>query len=358
MEIQEISFGAHLSEPDYRDVKHEDVTKVSLVPPSYTEDFSNVPVSMQNKIGICTSNLCDLVERLYEKRGIQIRLSRRFLYTVTKRLIDKNTTEGSSLRSALKAAYNYGIAPESMVPTDTTISHDQFIKEYTWTPSVWEEALKYRIGGYVNVGTDKDSISRAIYEYGGIFAMVKVGKEWYTNQLGYSSWLSKDILPLRKPKVIISGHAVVCYGYDNTQPKLNTFLRNSWSTGWADKGNGNLFLEEYYPDFMEAWGVTLLPIVNTLPQKKDFKHVFSSTIVMGQTSQEVKSLQTFLKIEGYFNYPDITGYYGNATRQAVFEFQQDYVHLNWGDWILAGTIVGPKTLSAINARVLSYQKGV
>lgn len=353
MEELEISFGAQPSEHDYRDIKHKDITLASIVPPSYVEDYSNIPISMQNRIGICTANLCDFVEHLFEKRGIKVRLSRRFLYTVTKQLIDKNTTEGSSLRSALKAAYNYGIAPESMVPTDTMVSHEEFIKEFNWPKAVWDEALKYRIGGYVSVAVDRDSIAQAIYEYGGIYAMLNVGKEWYSNPLGYYSWRAEDVLPLRKPVNVISGHAVVSFGYDNTQ-KSNLSLRNSWSNRWANLGTGNLYLEDYAPHFREAWAVTLSSLENTLPKKQDFKHVFTSTMMFGQTSEEIKKLQTFLKIEGYFNYPDITGYYGNATRQAVFDFQRDHVQLNWGDWFLAGTIAGPKTILAMNNIIASF----
>lgn len=349
----EISFGAHRSKPDYRDIQHEDITLAGIVPSIYTENYSTIPVTMQNKIGICTSNLCYLMQKNLQKQGINVVLSRRFLYTVTKRYIDNNTQEGSSLRSALKAAYNYGVALESTVPTDTTVSHADFIKEYEWPQSVWDEALKYRIDGYVSVKIDRDAIAKAIYECGGIYARVEVGKEWYTNTNGYGSWLSKDILPLRRPITPISGHAIVPFAYDNSNTKFDITLRNSWSTGWANQGNGDLLLEDYSPDFTEAWTITLQPIVNTLPKKNDFNHIFLRDLAYGDmNSEEVKQLQIFLKIFGFFNYPIVTGNYGKVTQDAVYQFQLEYVTLSfWEKYFLRGSKIGEKTRTAINSMV-------
>ena len=42
----------------------------------------------------------------------------------------------------------------------------------------------------------------------------------------------------------------------------------------------------------------------------------------GETSAEVRYIQTALKRLGHFNYPEITGYYGDVTARAVKAFQQ------------------------------------
>jgi hypothetical protein len=78
---------------------------------------------------------------------------------------------------------------------------------------------------------------------------------------------------------------------------------------------------------------------------------FGTDIRYRENNQEVKKLQLFLNELGYFTYPEITGYYGDYTRQAVRDFQNDYVNnLTWWErFILIGKIVGPKTRLIINS---------
>ncbi|MCF7820572.1 MAG: peptidoglycan-binding protein [Candidatus Pacebacteria bacterium] len=76
-----------------------------------------------------------------------------------------------------------------------------------------------------------------------------------------------------------------------------------------------------------------------LDEVLDYK--FTSFLSLGTNSDEVKKLQERLKTLGYFNYPNITGYFGPITLQAVKSFQ------------LANNIesvgyVGPKTREALN----------
>lgn len=47
----------------------------------------------------------------------------------------------------------------------------------------------------------------------------------------------------------------------------------------------------------------------------------STNIVEGVGGSAVSSLQTFLKNQGHFDYPEITGYFGQVTRKAVEKFQ-------------------------------------
>jgi peptidoglycan endopeptidase LytE len=46
-------------------------------------------------------------------------------------------------------------------------------------------------------------------------------------------------------------------------------------------------------------------------------------LTIGSTGSEVKEVQTKLKQLGYFTYPEITGYYGSITAEAVKKFQQN-----------------------------------
>jgi hypothetical protein len=70
---------------------------------------------------------------------------------------------------------------------------------------------------------------------------------------------------------------------------------------------------------------------------------------LGERGDNVKNLQFILKYLGHFpKEQEVTGYYGNITRQAVFSFQQ-FVSLSWYEKaILKGSRVGPKTLAFFN----------
>lgn len=91
--------------------------------------------------------------------------------------------------------------------------------------------------------------------------------------------------------------------------------------------------------------------INPLPyfpeeQVNDFK----TTLRIGQSGTEVAKLQSFLVRHGFLVMPADTayGYYGQLTRKAVYAFQLKHVAMSAGDKLLQGTVVGPKTLQAIN----------
>ena len=71
-------------------------------------------------------------------------------------------------------------------------------------------------------------------------------------------------------------------------------------------------------------------------------------LYLGTKGDDVRLLQIFLKSTGYFNYPEITGYYGNATKQAVQRFQCAVLNICNGNELITGYgVVGPKTREAI-----------
>lgn len=80
--------------------------------------------------------------------------------------------------------------------------------------------------------------------------------------------------------------------------------------------------------------------------------LFTFKLELGMRNNDVKRMQQLLMDKGYFNYPECTGYYGDVTRQAVLDFQEENIGLSWYErYILRGTVVGPKTLTALNKYV-------
>lgn len=70
---------------------------------------------------------------------------------------------------------------------------------------------------------------------------------------------------------------------------------------------------------------------------------------LGDNNDNVKLLQQKLSKMGFFTV-EPTGYYGNITRKAVFDFQLKYVPLTWYErTVLIGMYFGEKSVKAINA---------
>ena len=73
---------------------------------------------------------------------------------------------------------------------------------------------------------------------------------------------------------------------------------------------------------------------------------FTRDLNFGLSGPDVSALQQFLKQQGYYTYPEITGYFGAITKAAVAAFQQAH-----GIAPLGG--VGPQTRAAILALLTS-----
>jgi len=71
----------------------------------------------------------------------------------------------------------------------------------------------------------------------------------------------------------------------------------------------------------------------------------------GSRGEEVALLQQKLKVLGYFNYPEITSYYGTVTKESVKKFQKD-------NNLFADGIVGPDTYSALDSKWSQVQNAL
>jgi len=73
------------------------------------------------------------------------------------------------------------------------------------------------------------------------------------------------------------------------------------------------------------------------------------SLYIGIRGTDVTQLQTFLKTVGDFTYPEITGYYGNVTAQAVQRYQCREMQICSGTPNSNGYgVVGPKTRKYLN----------
>jgi hypothetical protein len=77
-----------------------------------------------------------------------------------------------------------------------------------------------------------------------------------------------------------------------------------------------------------------------------FASTFERPLSLGMSGSDVSALQTFLKEKGFYTYPEITGYFGNVTKDALAKYQASV-------GLEAVGQVGPKTLALLNGGVVS-----
>jgi peptidoglycan hydrolase-like protein with peptidoglycan-binding domain len=68
---------------------------------------------------------------------------------------------------------------------------------------------------------------------------------------------------------------------------------------------------------------------------------FTRPLAFGSSGTDVSALQQYLQTQGYFHYPDITGYFGPYTWRALAAFQ-------WDNKLEPVGYLGPKTGLALN----------
>lgn len=257
MENLPFSHGAQPSPEDLRDqlYRDKDLTYAFPFPTAHKTDLSIIVpgnVKHQKQIGACTGSLSYYIEYLYwKKTGKYVKLSMAFLYLITKKYIDKNTDEGSALRSVLKAAQKYGICTEETFPSNFNLQYKDFIAQEIPQKAL-DEALNYKIGQYTPIPIEPSLLAGAIYKYGMLYGRVIIGKEWWT-----PSYLEKDIDPIKPPKDKIGGHAIHLTGYDDSGEKTKNYGLNTWGSGWNNQGTFSFIYEDYIPNLTEAWAVTL-----------------------------------------------------------------------------------------------------
>ncbi|MDD5749976.1 MAG: DUF2341 domain-containing protein [Patescibacteria group bacterium] len=118
------------------------------------------------------------------------------------------------------------------------------------------------------------------------------------------------------------------------------FLSNGIKQWIKDEATFNI-LGYRWSDIEVVLGSAVYPTGPDIHESKD-KYNFTSYLSYGSIGQEVRNLQKLLKALGYFNYPSITGYYGNVTTQSVRDFQAFYGIETLG-------VVGPKTREKLNS---------
>jgi len=129
---------------------------------------------------------------------------------------------GTSLKSAMDIARKYGVVTSAMLPFHIAT------KMYTGDENVFFAAAAQRkTAAYFNLKKDLAKWKSWLASHGPIMAGVSVDATWD------NATATKGNLNVFQPKTVRGGHAIAVVGY---LANGRFIIRNSWGTGWGDKG--------------------------------------------------------------------------------------------------------------------------
>jgi C1A family cysteine protease len=204
------------------------------------------PIENQLHLGSCTANAAAGVVEYFENKtyGKFIDASRLFIYKVTRELAGFTGDSGAYLRNTMGALVLFGAPPEKYWP-------------YTDKPPVWDAeptafvyslASDYQAIRYVKLdppNTPTTDILKNIKTCLAANLPSMFGTTVYNNIFQAPGGKVPYPCPGERPA---GGHAMVVVGYDDNMVIKNPvcgsqttgafIIRNSWDTGWGDKGYG------------------------------------------------------------------------------------------------------------------------
>ena len=176
------------------------------------------------------------------------RLSPRFVWMASKetdQFISRPTTfietEGTSLKSALDIARKFGAVRDTLLPFESGALYPGDWKTF------YAYATQLKVAAYFNLGTNLSNWRTWLATKGPILTRLDVDDTWQ------DATATKGNLDDYKADSAQGGHAVALVGY-----KAGRFIvRNSWGTGWGDKGFAYPTLAYAQEAFTEAYGVAI-----------------------------------------------------------------------------------------------------
>lgn len=256
--IEKFGMGWLPDYPDFRDYteEHEDVNKI-LTPTGLIKAAKSLPAAVdlrqwcspiedQGSIGSCTAHAGVGIVEYYEKKafGKYIDASRLFLYKVTRNLSHWTGDTGAFLRTTMGALVLFGAPPEEYWPYKIA-DFDKEPTAFCYAFAQNYQAIKYY--RHDPPGIAKDVLLNRIKKYLAAGHPSIFGFTVYSS-LGQADNSGKIPYPCKGEK-IEGGHAIVAIGYDDKIKIKNSgscgkettgalLIRNSWGTGWGDRGYG------------------------------------------------------------------------------------------------------------------------
>lgn len=302
---------------DPEDYKLNLGTAVS-VPLVYMSDaFFNRKVFYQQQIPDCGANAgAFMAEYLDEVNGQTY--SPDFQWIDIKTVDGLPLSDGTDMRSIFKSLTR-GSLPYDLLPEQTSLPLSEFSSPKRVSASMKQEAVKHVISTY---GFHTEPLTMAdlkaiIYQNKAVCLLIRLGNEFWTDKNGKVSWAEKDIMPLRTPKQIVSGHFIIAGAYDENY----IYFANWWSKDWARSGYG-YFAENYLPQVVQVGTIVDSP-------DKVIAPTFTRDMYLGVNGEDVRMWQMYLNNHGFLvsksgqgSPGQETTYFGQLTQQATIAFQK------------------------------------
>jgi hypothetical protein len=176
------------------------------------------------------------------------RLSPRFQWMAAKETdqwVAQPTTfiesDGTSLKAALDVSRKWGAVRDVVLPFSSGKLYSGEVATF------YAIATQLKIAAYFNLGTDPADWRTWLAGSGPILTRLDVDSTWN------NATATKGKLTTYRPSTAEGGHAVALVGYTPTA----FIVRNSWGTGWGDKGYAYASNAYAKRAFTESYGVTL-----------------------------------------------------------------------------------------------------
>ncbi len=186
-----------------------------------------------------------------DKLAKNVQLSPRFVWMGSKET-DEFTTRpetfieeaGTSLKAAMDLVRKYGTVPMSMLPFH--ISTKMYAGDEN---ALYAAAAQRRIASYFNLQRDINQWKSWLAAHGPILAGLNVDHTWD------NATATAGNIDAFMPNTVRGGHAVAVVGFTANDRFI---VRNSWGTGWGDKGFGYVSAAYIAAGFFdESYGVTI-----------------------------------------------------------------------------------------------------
>ncbi len=203
------------------------------------------PIENQGPLGSCTANAGVGIVEYFERRAFSrhIDASRLFLYKASRNLLHWTGDTGAFLRTTMGAMVLFGVPPEEYWPY-VTADFDKEPSSFCYAFGQSYQAIQYfRLDP---PSTARDLLLKRIKSFLA-FGLPSMFGFTVFSSIGQAGDDGKIPFPCPGEK-IRGGHAIVAVGFDDKVEIKNTtcgvktkgalLIRNSWGTGWGEKGYG------------------------------------------------------------------------------------------------------------------------